>query len=70
MKMLGQDVHTQEEFDAFHKGEFAALADQVKHTDEYAEDIDKEVAVTTKLAYVAIILSMVNLALTIIQHLI
>lgn len=37
MKMLGQDLHTQEEFDAFHQNEFQPLRDLVKKTASQAK---------------------------------
>lgn len=32
MKMLGQDLHTQEEFDAFHEKEFQPIVEELKKT--------------------------------------
>ncbi len=68
MKMLGQDLHTQQEFDKFHADEFAPLVTKVAQVEEAATKATKLLAIAGVTSIVALLTSIgsvvIALALT------
>ena len=65
-KMLGQDIHTQKEFDEFHHHEFSPLKGRVEYSVGLAEKAESKAASLNNIAFGAVILSMISLAVNLV----
>ena len=57
MKMLGQDLLTQQEFNEFHKNEFAPLIEQTQNAETAAKKSSSSVKLAIIGALIAVVLS-------------
>lgn len=64
MKMLGQDLHTQQEFDEFHKNEFTPIVNQTAVAVAKAEQAAQDARRAGIAALLALIVSVGSIVVT------